>query len=211
MQNRIAEEAVMYGQDHLSLAEVLSLATGVSLDILQQIINDVGDVHRLAHVALSKLQEYPGIGPAAALRIKSCLEWGRRWSQVELRPGVVLNGSEQVFNHFAPRLEDLKQEHFYVILLDAKHRLIRQVLISVGSLNFSIVHPREIFRPALLEGAAAIILIHNHPSGDPAPSREDIYVTRRLVDVGETHGVEIIDHIVIGNGCYISFKEQKLL
>ena len=103
-----------------------------------------------------------------------------------------------------------KREKFFAILLDSKHRVIREELVSVGSLNFSIVHPREVFRSAIRESAESMVLIHNHPTNDPTPSKEDIQVTKRIREVGELIGIEVLDHIIIGEG-YVSFREQNLM
>ena len=116
-----------------------------------------------------------------------------------------------MFEHYHLSYRDLRKEYFMALLLDGKNRLIREVRISEGSLNQSIVHPREVFSPAVRESAAAVILVHNHPTGDPAPSREDIEITRRLKEAGDIIGVKVLDHIIIGDGAYLSFSSQGML
>ena len=116
----------------------------------------------------------------------------------------------QVFQHFHYRFRDRRKEYFLILLLDGKNRILREVQISEGSLNQSIVHPREVFSPAVRESAAAVILVHNHPSGDPTPSREDLEISRRLKEAGELLGIRVLDHIIIGDNTYVSFVERGL-
>jgi DNA repair protein RadC len=116
-----------------------------------------------------------------------------------------------VFRHFHERLRDRKKEVFLTLLLDAKNRVLREIQVSEGSLNASIVHPREVFAPVIRESAAAVLFVHNHPSGDPTPSREDLELTGRLREAGTLMGVRVLDHIIIGNGRYMSFADQGLM
>lgn len=214
---RPRERAWQYGIENLSDSELLSILLGSgsrghnALMLANTILARFENLRKLAATSPQELQKVHGIGPIKALEIKACLELARRFHQVNLRPGVVLNSSEQVFGYYHEKLRDQKREKFFVILLDSKHRLIREELISIGSLNFSVVHPREVFSPAIREAAGSMLLVHNHPSGDPSPSREDIQVTHRLVEVGKVIGIEVLDHIVIGDNCYTSFVERKLL
>jgi len=183
--------------------ELLQLVFGVQVEI--------DNLRAFSLKSLPELQKIKGIGATKAEKIQAVFEIARRFSRVELKPGQVLSRSQQVFAHYHYNLRDEKREKFYAVLLDTKNRVIREELVSIGTLNFSLVHPREIFAPAIKESAASVILVHNHPSGDPAPSREDIQITTRLSEVGRIVGIEIIDHIIIGDGCYISFNEQKLM
>lgn len=128
-----------------------------------------------------------------------------------LDKGAIMKSSALVFEHFQEVLRNEKREHFYSVLLDSKHRIIRKDLVSVGSLNLSIVHPREVFAPAIRESASCVLFVHNHPSGDPTPSHEDIQVTKRLIQVGELVGIKVLDHVIIGSGSYTSFVEAKLM
>jgi DNA repair protein RadC len=116
-----------------------------------------------------------------------------------------------VFSHFHERLRDRKKEVFLTLLLDSKNRILREIQVSEGSLNTSIVHPREVFQPVIRESAAAVLFVHNHPSGDPAPSREDLELTSRLRDAGALMGVRVLDHIIIGSGRYVSLADRGLL
>lgn len=152
-----------------------------------------------------------GISYGVAKNIISIFEIAKRFCSEEKFVGELLNSSDQVFSYFHEKLRDQKKEKFFSILLDCKHRIIREDLVSIGSLNLSIVHPREVFVSAIREAAESIILVHNHPSGDPTPSKEDIFVTQRLVEVGKLVGIEVLDHIVIGDNSHVSFVEQSLM
>lgn len=134
----------------------------------------------------------------------------RSCSQFLIKENAIISNSEAISAYYMPRLRDDKREKFYAVLLDSIYRIIREELVSIGSLNFSVVHPREVFAPAIREAAASIFLVHNHPSGDPTPSRKDIQVTIRLVEVGEVVGIDILDHIIVGNGSYFSFLKEHL-
>lgn len=147
----------------------------------------------------------------AATVLVSAVELGRRSSLTTIRRGAAFRGSADVFNHFHLRLRDLKVEQFHVILVDGKHRLIREVLVSQGTLTSSPVHPREVFAAAVRNHAAGIVLVHNHPSGDPSPSVDDIEITKRLQTAGEMIGIRIIDHVIVGDGSFASFADKGLL
>lgn len=153
----------------------------------------------------------PGVGRMSALRVSAAFALGRRVRETPLRPGHRLKGAEEIHAHFRTSMRDLRKERFMAVLLDTKARVIREELISEGILTASLVHPREVFGPAIRESAAAIVLVHNHPSGDPEPSDEDQAVTQRLSAVGELVGIGIHDHIVIGDGRYVSFRERGWL
>jgi len=205
----IRERVAAYGLENMRESELLALLLG-GQEVASTILARFENLRKLAGASLQELQAVHGIGPVKALEIKACFELAKRFHQVHLRPGIILNSSEQVFAYYHEKLRDQKQEKFFVILLDSKHRIIREELVSVGSLNFSVVHPREVFSPAIREAAGSILLVHNHPSGDPVPSREDIQLTYRLIEVGKVVGIDVLDHIVIGDNCYTSFLEQKL-
>lgn len=207
---KVAEKAVLYGYDALTDSETLTLITGVNPTMLTGLLEQTGNLRSLSLLSVSELQ-HKGLTKVQASKLAATLAIARRFQQITLEPGKLLNNVVQVFTFYHEKLRDQKREHFFVVLLDAKHRFIREELVSVGSLNFSIVHPREVFKPAIRESAESLIIVHNHPSGDATPSREDIQVTKRLVEVGKTVGIEVLDHIVIGNGSYLSFQEQRLM
>ena len=151
------------------------------------------------------------MGPAKIGSLRAAFEMGARLARAPLEPGLKLQSPEQVAAHFGARMRRYRQEVFVVLLLDSRHRLIGEVEVSRGSLNQSLVHPREVFAPALRESAAAILVLHNHPSGDPQPSREDHEVTRRLVRAGEILGIRVVDHLVLGGGEFTSFARTGQL
>ena len=144
-----------------------------------------GGLSGLARSDPRELLGVPGIGRTKAAALVAAVEVGRRISQRRLREGDAIRSPEDVFRHFEMRLRHANQEHFVVLLLNARHEVQGRETVSIGSLNASIVHPREVFLPAILHSAASVVLVHNHPSGDPEPSEEDLSITRRLVQVGE--------------------------
>lgn len=153
----------------------------------------------------------PGVGPAIAARLSAALELGRRLAREGPIERQRINGPNDIFELCAPRLRDLQQEEFHVLLLNTQHAVMREVVATRGTLDTSVVHAREVFRPAIAESAAAVILVHNHPSGDPTPSPEDREVTRQLAAAGELIGIPVLDHVVIGDARYVSFVESGLL
>lgn len=157
------------------------------------------------------LTSVPGIGRARAVVIHAALELGRRMAIETRQEGMSVRSPRDVYRLFAPRLEDLPVEEFHVAVLDAQHRVERDITITRGILNSSLVHPREVFREAIAERAAALILIHNHPSGDPTPSDDDRAVTDQLVAAGRLLDIPVHDHIIVGRGRYTSFAEAGLL
>jgi len=215
---RPREKLLQRGAPALSDAELLALvlrtgdaSSGASaLDQARRLLQQWGDFRSLAAATPAELCQQPGIGPAKAAELLAVFEIGRRFARTELVPGSRYTSSREVFLHYHEQLRDRKQEVFFTLLLDSKNRLIREVRISEGSLNASIVHPREVFAPAVRESAAAVLFIHNHPSGDPTPSREDLELTDRLRKAGELMGVRVLDHVIIGSGAYVSFADRGL-
>jgi DNA repair protein RadC len=149
-----------------------------------------------------------GLSPGGARRLVGAFELARRLAERQVVRGAPFTSSGQVFEAFHGRLRHLRHEQTWLVLLDAKNRVQREVMLSQGSLTGSPVHPRELFRLAIREAAVSIVLVHNHPSGDPEPSPEDQDLTRRLQAVGELVGIRIVDHIVVGDGSYVSFLER---
>jgi DNA repair protein RadC len=152
----------------------------------------------------------PGIGPAVSARISAALELGRRLAREGPATRATIRGPRDVYELCAPGLRDLAQEEFRVLLLNTQHAVLREVVVTRGTLDGSLVHPREVFRTAITEGAAAVILVHNHPSGDPTPSPEDRSVTQQLAEAGRLVGIPVVDHVVIGDTRYTSFIEAGL-
>jgi len=215
---RPREKLLHKGAAALTDAELLALIlrTGdagsrtSALDQGRVLLQRFGTIQALANATAIELCEVPGIGPAKAAELLGVFELARRYQSISLKPGDRYTSSSDVYHHYHALLRDRKKEVFLALLLDSKNRLIREVCVSEGSLNASIVHPREVFSPAVRESAAAVLFIHNHPSGDPAPSREDIELTQRLREAGELMGIRVLDHIVIGNGSYVSFMDRGL-
>jgi len=216
---RPREKLLQRGAEQLSSAELLALilrsgdaSSGRSaVDQGRSLLERFGGLRELAQARTAELCELPGIGPAKAAEIQAVFQLARRFAADALQPGARYTSSSDAFNHFHPRLRDYRREVFLALLLDSKNCLIREVQISEGSLNASIVHPREVFVPVVRESAAAVLFVHNHPSGDPTPSSEDIALTTRLKQAGELMGVRVLDHIIIGNGRYHSFADQGML
>ena len=184
-----------------------SSAVQVGMDILDRL----GDIAGLAQCGIEELCAIPGVGEAKAAQVKAALELGKRALAAPLTKGTKVTSSRDLFSHYHSTLRDLRHEIFKVVLLDAKHAIMRDATVSEGSLTLSIVHPREVFTLAVRESAAAVIFLHNHPSGDPTPSQEDRILTARLVSAGEVLGIRVLDHLVVGDGRYVSFADQGWL
>ena len=182
-----------------------------AIDHARLLLKQFGGLKGIDDASVSELSTIKGIGPAKIAQLKAALEIARRLSNHKWQSGQSLRSSEDVFHHFRDSLEKQKRELFYVVLLDNKNKKLREVKISEGSLTASLVHPREVFNPVIRESAAAVIFVHNHPSGDPAPSQEDIDITRRLKEVGEVMGVRVLDHVVIGHDRFFSFSDKGML
>ncbi len=218
-EERPREKLLTRGAETLSDAELLALVlrTGEAttrtsaLDHARQLLAHFGGLRQLAAAGISELCRIKGIGPAKAAEIQAVFQIARRFADTRLQPGDRFTSSQEVFLSFHERLRDHKREVFYTLLLDSKNRLIREIPISEGSLTASIVHPREVFAPVIRESASAVLFVHNHPSGDPTPSREDLDITRRLKEVGDLMGVRVLDHIVVGSERYVSFADRGLL
>ena len=206
-----------HGVEALSEAELIALLlrTGGgrrdALALAATLLHRHGGLPGLASAAAAELSGEDGMGPAKSATLVAALELGRRLAARRLRSGDPVRGPADVFRHFHPRLRDARHERFLLVLLDGRHRMLREVVISQGTLTASLVHPREVFRPALREAAAAVVLVHNHPSGDPTPSREDQEITERLAAAGELLGIPVLDHVVVAERGYVSLRESGLL
>jgi len=217
---RPREKMQKMGAASLSDAELLGLVirsgdsgSGQSaIDLGRELIKHFsGNLRELASADLSELCAIKGVGLAKASSVKAAFTLASRLKDRKLERLDRFTSPQQVFDYFNHEFRDSRKEYFLALLLDGKNRIIKRVQISEGSLNQSIVHPREVFSPAVKESAAAVILVHNHPTGDPAPSSEDIAITRRLKEAGEIMGIKVLDHIIIGDGEYLSFVERGLL
>ncbi|WP_455378515.1 RadC family protein [Petrachloros mirabilis] len=217
VEERPRERLLARGANALTDAQLLAILLRVgrqqssAVEVGMEILHRLEGVAGLARCGIEELCAVPGVGEAKAAQLKAALELGRRALASPLSKGTKISSSRDLFNHYHPSLRDLRHEIFKVVLLDAKHSIIRDATVSEGSLTLSIVHPREVFTMAVRESAAAVIFLHNHPSGDPTPSREDRLLTARLVSAGEVLGIRVLDHIVVGDGRYFSFADQGLL
>jgi DNA repair protein RadC len=165
----------------------------------------------LGTASVSELVETYRLTQKTAERAAAVLELARSYAAEPLVRGEVFRDSAAIYRHFGPKMRDLKVEQFWVVLLDGKHRLIKELLVSQGTLTSSPVHPREVFSPAIRNSAAAIVLAHNHPSGDPTPSADDLDITRRLVQVGDLVGVRVLDHVICGDSTFSSLADRGLM
>jgi DNA repair protein RadC len=197
--------------DEEVLAALLGPITDDSLDRARRLLSHVGGYPAMTRSSVRDLMVAEGIGPATAARIHAAIEAGRRALTSPLDRGTPITSANQVHRVFAPRFADAEQEEFVVVLLDRKQRVLRVVDVSRGTLDSSIVHPREVFRDAIREAASSVIAVHNHPSGDPTPSEEDIYLTRRLAAAAELLGLQLLDHVIVTRVDYHSFRDAGLL
>jgi DNA repair protein RadC len=215
---RPRERLVALGACALSSVELLALLVGAgssggsALQVGHALLAGAGgSLRRMAMQPVAALTSTAGVGTARAVTVHAALELGRRLAAEAREDGVPVRSPRDVVRVFAPRLEDLPVEEFHVAVLDAQHRLERDVTVTRGILTSSLVHPREVFREAIAERAAAVILVHNHPSGDPTPSADDRIVTEQLVAAGKLLDIPVHDHLIIGRGRYTSFAEAGLL
>ena len=212
---RPRERAARHGVGALSLQELLAIVLGTgsrracALDVAGALLD--GGLRGLAVRSLNDLERQPGVGRAKATRLLAALELGARLASEAETAAPVFRSPAESARHLLPRYGSRAVEHFGVLVLDVRHRLKRETVISVGSLTSSLVHPREVFQEAVLARAAALILFHNHPSGDPEPSAEDLSLTRRLAAAGTLMGIEVLDHLVLGAARYVSLKERGAL
>jgi DNA repair protein RadC len=197
-----------HAADEEVLAALLGPITTDNLDRARQLLARVGGYPNLSRTTSREMMVAEGVGPATAARIQAAIEAGRRALAEPLDEGTMLTSAAQVHRVFAPRLADLEQEVFLVLLLDRTQRVKRVVEVSVGTLDSATIHPREVFREAIREAASSIIAVHNHPTDDPTPSAEDRYLTRRLTMAADVLGLELLDHVIICRSGYFSFRDE---
>ena len=212
------ERLYNYGSENLSNEELLSiiLRTGTKTmcvkELSLKVLEYIGDINKLKDIGINSLMNIDGIGKVKAIEIKAALELGKRiYMYNENLSKISFNSAGIIYNYFEKILLDKKQEYFYVIYVDTKGNYIDKKCLFVGTINSSIVHPREVFKEAYLLSASGIVCVHNHPSGDSTPSKEDKLLTKRLKEISIIHGINLIDHIVVGNGNYFSFYENKMI
>ncbi len=213
---RPRERLLAVGPSALSDGELLGLLFGIgnrektAVELAGEVISEAGGLHGLYDVSVHELVKVKGIGEAKACIIMAAVELGRRIGQVRNPGRPVISSPADVDRLLRGRIANLDRENFVVVLLNTKNEVIESPLVSVGTLSSALVHPREVFKPAIRASAARVILAHNHPSGKVEPSREDQEVTRRLVGAAEILGIEVLDHVILGDGFY-SMKEYEKL
>jgi len=216
-ESRPRERMMLLGPEALSDIELLAVLIGSGtaregvLQLSQRLIAEYGGLHPLFHAGLVRLRKVSGLGPAKACMLTACCELSTRLNSQRRALGSIIRTPEDIAAHFMSQMRYLMQEHLKAAYLDMKNRLVDQRTISIGTLDSSIAHPRDIYRHAVDLPCAAIILIHNHPTGDPSPSKEDIQVTARVQEAGEIMGIPLLDHIIIGDGRFVSLKEKGLM
>ncbi len=215
--DRPREKLARVGAGALGTNELVAIVLGqgraraTALDLANAILDAAESVAGLARLGHDDLTRIRGIGAARAAQVLAAIELGRRSVSHALRDRVQVTSPRAVAEYLLPQYGNRPVEQFGVLLLDTKHRVLRSTVLSVGTLDASIVHPREVFREAVTGNAAAIVLFHNHPSGDPEPSKEDTRLTERLIAAGVLMGINVIDHVILGDARYFSYRERGSL
>jgi DNA repair protein RadC len=215
--DRPREKLEASGPEPLGTNELLAVVIGHgrpgadALTLANRLLDLAGGVHGLARLHRGQLLSLPGIGPAGASRIQAAIEIGRRTLLMPAGPRYRYQAPGELARALLPRFGAHPVERFGVVLFDTRHRLLATRLISIGSLDASLANPREVFREAMLRGAAAIVVFHNHPSGDPTPSRDDVALTARLRAAGVVLGIDVLDHLILADVHYCSMKDAGLL
>ncbi|WP_036688118.1 RadC family protein [Paucisalibacillus globulus] len=216
-EDRPRERLLHLGANHLSNQELLAILLGSGtreesvMALANRLLMHFEGLKLLKDATIEELTAIKGIGSAKGVLILSALELGKRLSQYKPNERYVIRSPEDGADYVMEELRNLNQEHFVVLFLNTKNQIIHRQTIFIGSLNASIVHPREVYREAVKRSAASIIVAHNHPSGDPTPSQEDIHVTKRLAESGKMIGIELLDHLIIGDRKFVSLKEKGYL
>ena len=214
--DRPREKLARVGAGALGDNELVAIVIGQgqrrasALDLANAVLAMVGSSAGLACTAHDDLMRVPGIGAARSAQLLAAVELGRR-SVSPAGARAQMTSPRMVAEYLMPQYGNRRVEHFGVLLLDTKRRVLRSTVLSIGTLDASIVHPREIFREAVSGGAAAIVVFHNHPSGDPEPSREDTRLTERLIAAGALMGIDVLDHVILGDAQYYSYRERGAL
>ncbi|HBE45180.1 MAG TPA: hypothetical protein DDW17_06970 [Deltaproteobacteria bacterium] len=213
---RPRERLLKFGADKLSDAELLAILLRVgssgksAVDMARELMNEFGNFRTIDSKSFAELKR-KGLGIAKIAQIKAAIEIGKRFLKEKSLTKIKVKTSKDIVDYFIPYLRDMKKEIFKAVLLDGKNKIIKDVTISEGTLTKSIVHPREVIKEAIAESASALVLIHNHPSGEPQPSQDDIEITNRMVAACELVGIRILDHIIIGDNNYFSFFNEGLI
>jgi DNA repair protein RadC len=216
-QERPRERLQKFGAEALSAQELLALVIGRGIpkksvmSIAQELLVRFGNIKAISQATIEELSQIKGIGFAKAAQLKACFELGKR---EELEPELKnfnIKDPESVVKAIRASIKDKAKEHFKLILLNPRNKIIRISTISIGTLNASLVHPREVFKDAIVHSAASVVLAHNHPSGDPDPSEDDLKITRKLVESGKILGIEVLDHIIIAKNGFKSLANEGMI
>lgn len=214
--DRPIERLINKGVESLSNEELIAiiLRTGTkeksAKDLAAQLISKYSSVKELSNVSFEQLSSVSGIGRSKAAILMSCFELSKRINMsVDSLIDIKANNPDVIFEYYKNLLKDKNQEYFYAIYLNTKNRIIKDKLLFIGTINYSVVHPREVFKEAYLAGASSIILVHNHPTGNIFPSSNDIDTTKKLKEIGDIMGIKVVDHIIIGKDKYYSFYQNK--
>jgi DNA repair protein RadC len=215
---RPRERLQRLGVENLSSQEILSVVLGRGIAgesvtvTAQRLLDKFESIQRLAEASVEELSGIRGIGLAKACQIKAAFELANRWDKaVRCQNKACIKTPDDAYNELKGKSRGKQKEYFWAIFLNTRNQIIKTVEISVGSLDSSIVHPRELFKEAIAASAASVIVAHNHPSGNPEASQDDIKLSKRLKESGDLVGIEVVDHIIIGDGKYISLKREGLL
>jgi DNA repair protein RadC len=218
LSERPRERLSKLGSEALSSQEILALILGRGtkgesvIVTAQRLLSKFGNLKNLASASIEELTQVKGIGPAKAAQIKATFDLSKRLDNAsDENQKLTVKSPEDVIGKARALLKGKKKEHFVVLCLDTRNHLIKTNVVSIGSLDCSIVHPREVFKEAISSCAASVIFIHNHPSGDPTPSEDDIKMTKRLIEAGEIIGIEVLDHIIITDNQHMSLKAKNLV
>ena len=215
-EDRPRERLARVGPEALRDAELIAILfrTGTrsvgAVALAEKVLSHFGSIRAVARASLEELQQVNGLGHVKAIEIKAALELGKRLAAFTDRGRTKIRNAQDVSDLLMLNFKDCETEEFKCLLLNIKSDVLKTITISTGGLDGTAALPRDVFRQAVREGAASVILCHNHPSGDPEPSRDDIQLTQRLSDAGALMGINVLDHIVFGDGCYVSLKERKI-
>ena len=214
---RPRERMLSLGSAALTNSELLSLILnkgykGQPVNVMSQnILSNIGDIFALKRLSIGEILSLKGVGMAKACELMACVELARRLSGAPILRSEEYTSSKKIYDLIRPYLEDKQTEHFLIITLDSRYHLIAMDNISIGTVNQSLVHPREVFKAAINRRASFIILAHNHPSGDSNPSKEDLIVTEKLMSISKVIGIPIIDHVIVGDANFMSLKDEEYL
>ena len=215
-EERPCERLIINGEESLSNEELIAIilktgSKGISAKELgSELLSKIGGIKKLNEINYEYLKKFKGIGMSKACNLLASIELGKRINkEVDNIINVKMNNSEIVYKFYKDKIGNKKQEYFYCVYLDTNKRIINEKLLFIGTVNYSLVHPREVFKEAYLLGASAIICVHNHPGGNPIPSRQDYEITNNLIQAGNLLGIKVVDHIIICKNNYYSFLENN--